>query len=495
MSDDFDRHIGESLDKAFDQMGLNWDHSWHPARMAKRRLWQRWSVGLGGLAASLGLVMLPLTAITSQGQTSVGQQNLAAPQLNMALRKSLTALGDSRAQVDGMAPVYGSYPLAVPTGQNYVLSGSFDWHGIHATSVALQINNSQNVTGGLLFDHGQPVYGFTGSSVSSGNAIPSSKVSRSLTGTWLQGGSTGLSTFSAAANHVYLTHNNQWADLVGGVKTYWATSPGKPNSTVTDRVAALPEHPNHALLVEENSTGVSTGYVTSNGGRSWTSWAMGSASVSNLIAIGSRYWAIVNGTVASSVNGKTFTPMLPLNTNRWQVATYAVNPSNPNMLVASLIPMAGDGIGPVLETKNGGKTWAALPNFPPFGSAPSSMSMTANGRIAALVNLSSPILLTYQPQNNHWHVLPVPVSHNAVMGVGQLAEDPMGNLIYGAPGGSIYRWSSGHKAWDVINPPAGAQLNTSPASPLQAIGIRQILAGYNTGWYIYYMPKTTHSRP
>ncbi len=474
MSDDVDQRIGEGIDRVLgDHMGLHWDRDWHPGRVVRHRRRQRWGIAAAGLAAALGVLAAPVTAPVHHAHDALLPSSLAAPRIPAGVRRVLAALGDAHPLVDGMAPVYASYPVAVPTGRNYAFSGPFRWHGLSANSVSIQVNNRQTVLGGLLFAQGQPVYSFSGASPTGGTPIAPPALGTSVYGQWIQGGQTPISGFSAAGSHVYLTRGNTWADIVGGAKTYWAVSPGQPAATVTDQIAGLPAQPNQAVLMEEGASGLSRGFVTQNGGRTWSPWAMGANTVSDLIAIHSRYWAIVNGTLAESSSGSRFVPVLSLNTNRWQGDTFAVNPANPQMAAVALIPISGDGIGPVLETFTGGKTWQVLPHFPPFGAAPSSMAMTASGDIAALVNLSSPVLVTYRPSAQQWQVLPVPVARS-VLGVGQLAEDPQANLLYGAPGGTIYRWVAAQQQWQVIKPPSGAQLSTAPATPLQAIGTQQI---------------------
>lgn len=498
MSEEFDDKIAQSLDRVLGQgLGLGLNRAWHPDQVLFRRRRRRWAIGGAGMAASLLALALPIWPALHEAHQSSQQVSYLARQVPDTVQAILRRLGDGSATVDGMSPVYASYPVAVPTGQNYAFSGHFSWQGLSATAVSIQINMKHQVLGGVLFAQGEPIYTFSGGHLNQGKTIAPPSPPTVLQGTWIKGGAGAIDAFSAAGSHVYLTRRNLWANLTGGNTTsWWAKSPGSPPSVVSDTIAALPAHPEQAVLVEESPSGQSKGFVTQNGGRTWTPWRMGTVSVSNLIAIGTRYWAIVKGTLATSLTGKTFTPVLSLNTRRWQVQSFAVNPSNPDMVVVALIPISGDGIGPVLETRDGGRHWYVLPNFPALGAAPAVMAMSASGSIAALINLSEPVLLTYQPASRQWSLLPVP-NEGRQTGVGALAEDPAGDLIYGAPGGLIYEWERTGKLWQVIPLPSQVTPSSDPATPLQSIGNQQILAGYASGWYIFYhrplssVPATT----
>lgn len=511
MSNDIDERIGQAVDHALrDGLKLEFNHNWDLKKSLNRRRRRRQLGGFTGIAAAVaGIIIMVGSNHVQSSKRSLTDQNLAAPHLPPAVQRVLSELSARNYSVQGMSPVYASYPIAVPTGHILSLSGHFQIHGISATSLALEVNQEQQVDQGMLFNQGVPVYSFGtkqrqpishGTGISSpvlfstkqGQPIPSAKHVKSAQGRWYPGDGQSLTAFSAAGNHVYVTHGNVWADLKAGkAVTYWAKSPGHSTPGQSDFIAGLPAYPNHALLLEENASGRSMGYTTANGGRSWTPWPLGMQTTSNLIAIGTQYWVIYNGTLATSSSGQNWHIVLPLNTNRWQVESYAVNPTNSRMITVALIPISGDGIGPVLRTTDGGLTWHQIPHFPAIGAAPSSMTMTPNGNIAALVNLDRPVLIRYSARNDRWAILPIPVRRDQY-GVGQLSASPSGNLIYGAPGGMLYEWVQGSGQWLKIDPPQGSNPSTAPASPLQAIGDHQILASYNSGWWIYYLTSPTH---
>lgn len=484
---DREKQIGELLDRALrEEQALYFQPAWHPKYRAQRAKQRSWRIALGSAAVlAMGLAALPLTVQLPQAHGSVSNLNLAAIHLPKGLTRQLSLASDNSYSVSSMTPVYGSYPIASPTGHNLMVNGNFSLSSASGNSLSLLLNNRMQVEGGMLFSHGAPVYSFEGSSLAEGTVIAPSASATPVTGTWYQRGDSDINTVSAAGSHVYVTRGNTWADLMGYGKYYWISSPGSPPSTTLDTIAGLPSNPNHALLVEESPSGASHGYLTSNGGHTWRTWSLGAQSVTNLIAIGNRYWAILNGTLAWSDNGRHWTTALPLNVNKWQVETYAVDPANPEVISVALIPISGDGVGPILETQDGGTKWSEVPNFPAIGAAPSTMVMTQNGDIAALINLDGPVIIRYNAQTQHWTTFSVPATKNS-LGLGQLAASPNGDLLYASPGGLIYQWIRQSHQWLSISPQSDMDATGSAANILEAIGNNQVLAGYPGGWFIFY---------
>lgn len=494
MSFDREKQVGELLDRALaDHRDLYFQPAWHPRQLlARRRRRWRYGWGTGAVAAAIFLT-LPFTVHPSQGHRQVTNDTLSAIRLPKPLNRSISQVARGSYAVASMVPVYGTYPLVSATGHNLWLSGSFVLGRQSGNALSLLLNNHMNVAGGMLFHSGVPVYAFSGPALNGGNAIQSPKASPvPMTGKdharWYPQGDVGIGSFSAAGSHVYVTHGNLWSDVVPYTNDYWMQSPANPKTTTVDTIAGLPASPNTALLMEDNSAGLSRGFITTDGGTTWQPWGLGSQAVSTLIAIRNRYWAILNGTLSWSANGRQWNNILPLNPKRWQVETYALDPADPNVAAVSLIPIAGDGIGPVLETTNGGKSWSEVPNFPAIGESPTTMVMNSNGNIAALINANGPVVVRYTASSQHWSVLPVPSSGNRGNGLGQLAASANGNLIYGAPGGVLYQWIHQSGKWFVINPPAGYDNAGLAASPLQTVGNNQILAGYPSGWAIFWEP-------
>ncbi len=310
-----------------------------------------------------------------------------------------------------------------------------------------------------------------------------------LAGTWYQAGSSQINSFTASGPIVYATHEGYWTSISGQGNGLWQEPPqGSPRSE-TATIAGLPADPAHALLVEEASSGLSEGYVTDNAGQSWTRWDLPSVSFSNLISMNHRFWAVINGGLEESQSGSSWHSILSVNPNKWQVQDFAVNPAHPAMLVAALVPLAGNGIGPVLTTQNNGRTWQEIPNFPNLGVAPSDMAVLPNGNISASVGLTKPVLVEYHQSAQTWQIIPVPRQAMGV-GTGELTAAPNGNLVYGAPGGNIYVWDQALSVWQVIDAPATAPLNAAPANPLEAIGDQEVMAGYQSGWYYFAFSST-----
>lgn len=487
VTDEFESRVGAAVDRALENdLDLKFNPDWNPARVVKSRH-RRWKMATWSSAAAAGLflVAFPLLSSVHKGQVSTGNQALASYSIPVSVRTVLTALNAGKSwSVGGMSPIYYTYPMAVPTGQSLSLSGHFTLNGVSANSLAVQLDNHRHVLGGTLFDQGVPVYTFEGATPSNGVAIAAHPTETPVAGEWITGTFSPINSFAAAGSNIYMTHNNTWTVMTGQSTAYWATAPGHSTAAQTDTISALPSNPDQALLLEENPSGQSQGYLTFDRGRHWTPWAIGSVAISNLVAMNHQYWAIINGTIMTSHNGSHWTPLLSVNTNRWQVEDYAINPSNPEMIAAALVPVSGDGIGPVLETRNNGQNWSEVADFPALGAAPANMVMSPSGAISALVNLTNPVLVRYSNSRQQWMILPVPGQANNI-GIGQLAATPNGNLIYGAPGGYLYQWQRATGTWGFIKPPATISLDTAPATPLQTIGDNQILAGYNSGWYIY----------
>lgn len=496
MNYDREEHIGKLLDEALQEhLDLYFQPAWHPQETerklrAKRRRWGWWS---GSVAAAAVVFALPFAVQLPSGHGLAVNRDLSAAALPNSLRKQLNHIAKGPFNVNGMVPVYETYPMATPTAHTLTVSGQFNIAGTTGDTVSLTVNNHRQLEGGVMFDQGSPVYQFSGASIQSGTVIapsgPATKAHYSIGYI----GATGINTFSAPGPHVYVTHNNLWSDLYSNVPVaYWRKSPGSPPANRLDSIAGLPSNPNDALLTEEDPSGISQGFITHNGGTTWHAWSLGPQSITNLIAIGNRYWAILNGTLAWSSNGQQWNNVLPLNTNRWQVETYAIDPVNPNILAVSLIPISGDGIGPILETQNGGQSWSEVPNFPSSGSGPTTMVMNSTGDISALINANGPVVVRYSAGSQQWSIFPVPTQANS-SGLGQLAATADGDLIYGAPGGDVYEWKKSTNQWLVMPPPKGYDPSGAAAAPLQAIGSDQILVGYPTDWVILVNPSAPSS--
>lgn len=515
MSYEREKQLGELLDQALgEEMGLYFQPAWHPKHRLGRRRSGSWRWGFGVAAAAAAAVLaLPFTVQLPQGHQAASNNTLSAIRLPKTLRQAVAGVSSGGFSVASMVPVYGTYPMASPTGHNLHLTGNFTISGQSGNSLSLVVDNHMQLQGGMLFSQGVPVYAFSGSTFQGGNVITAPKASpvplpkpsqnsKAHYG-WYPGLDVSLNSFSAAGGYVYVTHGNLWSNL--GKGAVWMQSPAKPSANTIDSIAGLPNQPNSALLVEQNRAGLSRGFITDNGGTSWKAWGLGTQDVSTLIAIGNRYWAILNGTLAWSTNGSQWNNILPLNPKRWQVETYAIDPANPDIAAVSLIPISGDGVGPVLETQDGGQTWSEVPNFPAIGEAPTTMAMNTNGDIEALINSNGPVVVRYTASTQQWSVLPVPAPDKGAEGLGQLAASENGNIIYGAPNGQIYQWIHSSKQWLVINPPAGLDNAGLAPDPLQAVGNSQIMAGYPAGSADYLEPvgvadgktkpntKTTHT--
>ncbi len=497
MSFDWEGQVGEKLDQALaENLNLHFQPAWHPRNRMARQRSRSWRLGLGTTAAAAAVFLsLPFFVQPSQGQRQASTGSLAVVRLPKPLRSAIRALSSGSYNVVSLVPAYQTYPLSKPTGYNLRVAGQFVLGGHNGDSLSLLLNTHMQIESGVVFKLGMPVYSFSGSSSSKGTAIvPAKSMSQANAGPnkaqWYTGGYGAIDTFSAAGSHVYVTHGNLWADIVPGTNPMWMQSPALPAASTVDTVAGLPSSPDSALLLEEAPSGLSRGFITVNGGTTWKSWGLGRQSATMLIAIGNRYWAIYNGTLAWSTDGQGWHTILPLDAKHWQVQTYAIDPVNQKVAVVALIPIGGDGIGPVLQTKNGGETWSQVPNFPPMGAAPTTMVMSTNGDVSALINAGGPVVVRYLAAHKQWSILPVPSQGSGTQGLGQLAANANGNLIYGAPNGVIYESTKHTGQWVAIQPPSGLDNAGVAAFPLQAVGNSQILAGYPSGWGFVYWPSS-----
>jgi hypothetical protein len=490
--------VGKAIDRAFDQLDVRWDSTWVPHSRHRTR-WIAWTgAGTAAAAAAVVALFIPWSGTLSNQQVSVNVPVAAAPSLPGSVTRTLHAFHASDYVVEGMVPVYASYPVVNPTAHSYSFMGSFRYDGVSGNQLSLVVNAaSQTVTNGVLFASQSPVYSFRlklgnpGQPVTvlHSQVITAAPTPSLLAGTWYQAGSSQINSFTASGPIVYATHEGYWTSISGQGNGLWQEPPqGSPRSE-TATIAGLPADPAHALLVEEASSGLSEGYVTDNAGQSWTRWDLPSVSFSNLISMNHRFWAVINGGLEESQSGSSWHSILSVNPNKWQVQDFAVNPAHPAMLVAALVPLAGNGIGPVLTTQNNGRTWQEIPNFPNLGVAPSDMAVLPNGNISALVGLTKPVLVEYHQSAQTWQIIPVPRQAMGV-GTGELTAAPNGNLVYGAPGGNIYVWDQALSVWQVIDAPATAPLNAAPANPLEAIGDQEVMAGYQSGWYYFAFSST-----
>ena len=496
MSFDWEGKVGEKLDQALkENLNLYFQPAWHPRLRRARQRARSWRIGLGTTAAAAIILSLPFFVQPSQGQRQASVGSLAPVKLPKPLQGAIHAVSSGPYNVVSKVPVYETYPLSNPTGYNLRVAGQFTIAKHTGNSLSLLLNTHMQIQSGVVFKSTTPVYSFSGASGKNGTPIISPAASNAgISKTnWYTGGYGDIDTFSAAGSHVYVTRGNLWADITPGGNPMWMQSPALPPADTVDSIAGLPSSPTTALLLEEAPSGLSRGFITTSGGTRWQSWGLGQQSIAMLIAIGNRFWAIHNGTLGWSADGQTWHSILPLNAQRWQVETYAIDPANQNVAVVALIPIGGDGIGPVLQTASGGETWTQVPNFPPIGEAPTTMVMSSNGNISALINADGPVVVRYIASKKQWSILPVPSEGSGTQGLGQLAARASGNLIYGAPNGVIYQWTSRTGKWLTIQPPTGLDNAGVAAFPLQAVGNNQILAGYPSGWGFVYWPAPTRS--
>ncbi|CAB1128847.1 conserved protein of unknown function [Candidatus Hydrogenisulfobacillus filiaventi] len=480
--DDF---LQVSLDRAFHRLGVDWDRSWDPIAEVRRQQLHRRRWLTASTAAMVFMAGIQVWRMTrSVPRHEAGTLQVALPSLSPQVRATVARLHVPPSAVRAWVPVYARYPQAAPSGFSLAFAGRFRLpDGQEASDLTLETDVHHRVTGGTAFNAaGTPIWGFTGS-VAAGRPIPAAPVRGIWAGRWMAGGAGALNAFSAAGPFVYLAAGSEWTRLQAGRPAYWQTAPFAPaDPGLSASIAALPADPRRVLLLEETPAGLDTGYVSPDGGHTWRPWLQGTVPVSGLEALGRRFWAVVDGALATSRDGRRFTALLAPDPRRWEVAAYAVNPARPGNLAAALAPVTGPGPGPVLVTRDGGRRWHALPPLPVPGMPPSTLTVSPRGTVTALLNLDRPVLARWTPGAEGWQLWPVPGVHGTP-GAGTLAAAPDGSLFYGSPSGTLYRMGPGHRSWRVIAPPPAVRHQTPLI--LEAIGRHQLLAAYESGWYIY----------
>lgn len=482
-----EERVGRALDRAFDRMGVTWDPEWRPT-MVKPKRWRTVAVtAVAGVAAAVTALLIPGGPNRLERHRIAVQLPLTtSAALPQAVARLVQNWHGQGVDPDGLVPAYGAYPLLRPTGDEMTLTGRFHVDGVSGTRVALLLSRGENhVLQGVLFSHQNPVltYQAGGAHRAELHVVHPAPAPTALAGQWSKAGNVQLQSFTASGPLVYATHGPDFTVLTGLGTAYWNPPPGR-GAFRSATIAGLPSDPSQALLLETDAQGFTQGYVTADQGQHWVPWALGHVRAANLVSMQHRFWAIINGNLEESPQGTTWHRILTVNDRRWQVANFAVNPQNPAMVVASLVPIAGNGIGPVLVTHDNGRHWNVIPDYPTLGLAPTDLSVLPNGNVVGLVALARPVLVEYHHLRHAWQIIRVP-RQASVRGTGDLTAAPDGNLLYGAPGGTIYRWAHEPATWQAISPPSGVRPGGGAPTPLEAIGDQQVMASYPGGWYYF----------
>ncbi|MBX5466751.1 MAG: hypothetical protein K6U14_04540 [Firmicutes bacterium] len=483
--------LGTALDRHFDRMGLFWDRTWHPRRRARgSRGWMQWTLGAAAAAGMgwLAWAVVPHASHATSRTLSAAAKS-PAESLPQSVRHLLVDVRAQNVEVRASWPVFASYPVAAPTGRNWLLAGRFFADGIPGDHLSVLVDDRSDVQSAVLLRQGQPVAqvllppaAWVAAPASSRapaapavEPLATAVAAHPLSGVWVTGGVGRIESFTAAGPAVYLTRPGAWTSLSSGRAAFWDPLPdGKTGAAA---IAALPAKPATALLTVETGAGTA-GFYTQDGGRHWHRWSLAATSVTQVVAMGSRFWAVVDGSLATSSDGDHWQVVLPLADSAWAVRDYAINPEDPAQVAVSLTAVNGQGLGPLLLSDNGGQTWQVLPNYPALGKTPADMVMLPGGRIAALVNLKVPVVAEYDPQAQSWRVIPLP---RGTAPGGRLAATPAGDLFYAPPAGPLWYYQAGAATWWPIPVPAA----WGPPHLLVAVGDRQVMTAFATRWCIF----------
>lgn len=486
-----EHQIGQSLDRTFDRLGLFWDPSFQPRAAMARRQWKRRLAAMGALAAAGSFAVAASFFLHPRRAPSQALRAaaLVSPRLPQSVVQLLHSTQAQDVAVQGSEAVFASYPIN-PSGRSWLLAGRFQANGIAGDHLSVEVDNSNRLQSAVLLRQGQPVAtmipplalaAYTNSrplplSLDVHPTIPAVTATAPLPGTWVSGGPGRIESFAAAGPLVYLTRKGAWTALQPGRQSYWDPLPGHLSGDAV--IAALPAAPTTALLVVQTGQGP-RGFVTTDGGHHWQAWDFSPTSVQQIVAMGNQFWAVIDGSLSVSTNGQDWRTILPLAGTGWEVRDFAVDPEDPAISVVSLDSAASGALGPLLESSDGGLSWREIPNYPALGKTPADMVMLPGGKVAALVNLTVPVVALYSPEVSQWQVLPLP---QGTLAGGQLGATPDGHLVYAPPQGPLLYASLTPAEWWVLPDPTA---QPGPVHLVAAIGNQQVMAAFPHQWRIF----------
>jgi hypothetical protein len=465
---------GRLVDRVFQEMGIIFAPGYDPRRYRLRR-WRRAGLSGGVVAAALAVAVggwlthrripprtPPYVATLPRG-TVVDATTAWLPARSRTAFSALTSV-----------PVWPT-PYGRPFRETTLL-GSVTLHGVR-TNAVVALSRGRSLLAAVGYDGGQPVW-YQAPSGGFG-VVARAPVLAAARGRWIQGGPTDVTSFSAAGAYVYVSRGPEWTVLDGRDNDHWA-APLAPG-TVETQVTALPARPGAALLLNFTASGRQALFVRRPGDTTWLPTPLPDNPVRELVGSGSHYWMLAGGKLYASTTGtdwqRVYTPP-----PGFDVETFAVSPAGDGHVAVSLVPTGQTGIGPVVVSDDGGRSWRALPPPWPNGSGASTLAVDPHGNVLALLPGPPLLLEQWSEATGRWALIPLPRPNET--GIGTLAAYTNGDLLYSDASGHLYRWLAGRRAWLPIPPPPGVPAG-SPPTLLMGIGTSQVLAAYPHGWYIF----------
>lgn len=467
---------GRLLDEALEQRHIKFDlrfdpRTYQPKTLRHRGFWGR-SSHFGWKAAAAAGLLLAIGA-------GLHQATVPAPP---SARKSLAAAKPPQ----GLLPWSRDHLTALSTARIWMGHGSRLWT---ATTFAGHYFVAGMATDEVVAEgptpHTAVATGFSQSRAvwtdQSGTItpVPPAQMSAPLSGTWVTGGSTPLTSFNAAGPYIYVSNGPEWTVLDGHSNTHWALPPTP--GTVRTTLAALPNQPATALLLTESASGQQRLYRRTSVKGTWQRTIAPAAPITEMVAAGNGFWMLADGKVLTSQGGNAWATVYAP-PQGYAVSTFAIDPYGNGQLALALAPAGQTGSGPLLLSANDGQTWHTIAPAWPNGTAPSTLLLQPDGGLVAMLPGPPLVIERWDPVSGHWSIIPLPTPNAS--GVASLAAATNGALIYSDATGALFRYHSASRTWSPIPLPPHVNASAVP-SLLMGIGTQQVLASYPGGWYIF----------
>jgi hypothetical protein len=461
------KDLGHLVDRALGDLGVGLPSSFDPrAQAAPSRGGSRWYALRAATAAGVLLV----AGAASQGlwngsvvaPTPTSQHNLLLPTVRSARAQETIPLW--RTAGSGGHPwqeVVNTHPLGSLSGSEVVSAGPT---GERALSVG--------------YRDGRPLWVQTGAR--SQHWLAADAAGR-LTGQWHLGDPGALTSLAAAGNYVYVTSGGRWAVMNAPVSSLWRSEPD-PLAT-SSWIQALPGNPATAVLYTIDAGSEQGMFWRNSLTGPWRPEPVPGTPITELVAAGSRFWALAGGRLVVSSNGHRWT-VLYTPPPGFAVTTFAVDPVGSGEVTLALESDDKLGVGPILLSRNDGATWHTLPPAWPTSSGAASLVLDPRGDVSALFggNGGPVVIQRWNAVTKKWAVLPLPQQAD-VAAAGQFAALNQGDLVYADARGTVFVWTLPRGVWHALpNDPGHAP---GPVSLLMGIGPRQVLAAYRNQWSIF----------
>jgi hypothetical protein len=454
---------GELLDRALARLGVRWTAGFDP-RTYRPQAVRPW--GLAWRTAAAAAVLLLGVFAESLGQ-GTGTRHAAL---------SVSSLG----RLSPASPVSASTPWPL-----WPSSKSAAWPVVVQHRAASRVSQTIVSAGpvhrpvmNVVFVGNRPIAAARGSKI---RIRLRPTVGRTQSGRWVVGGYTVLDSLAAAGNYTYLTEGRRWAVLGSPAPSTWNSVPDPTASW--SWIQALPDAPATAVLLTADSGGQQGMFWRSSVRGAWHAEPLPGSPVTQLVAAGRRFWALAGGRLVVSQNGHTWTALFSPPAG-FTVTTFAVDPVGRGEVALALAPDGGAGVGPMMASWDGGRTWTTLPAAWPTGGRPVTLVLDPRRDVSALFGPPGPIVLErWVAGSRAWVIVPLPPRAD-VARVGELAALSQGNLVYADARGRLFLWTVASGRWHPLPPPP---LPMGSVSLLMGIGPRQVLAAYPSGWGIFVM--------